>query len=198
MIDKTILDNKDFIFEPNDLPCLIQYKEKMGGSHLSVVLVAQLFAQGVKIIFLCAYPMAREQFMEQIDGDYEKVLFVDSVINFKEATNFQVVILANESLLSDATTHLLDFSERVIFVKNIEKFSETTFDIVMEKENIILSGDLDLCVAKERIAAKLFTTTIAFNRPSISIPLVLPELKKWTAYLKSPLRNGVIEVIMDK
>jgi len=194
MIDTLLLDNKTFTFETDDLPCLIQYGEKMGGSHLSVVIVADLFAQGAKIVFLCAYPMAREKFMEQIDGDYSKVLFVNAVIDFKEAMNFQVVIVANESLFSDATTHLTDFTERVIFIKNIETFSDTTFDIVMDSEKVILSGDLDTCVAKERIVAKLFQTVIAFNRPSVSLPLVLPELAKYTAYLKGPSKMGIIEV----
>src|SRR3989339_984954 len=200
MIDTLLLNKEFFKFKAENLPCLIHYPEKMGGSHLSIVLIADLFAQGHKIIFLCGFPMAQEEFMKQVDGDYSHIKFVANVEDFAGAGEYQTIILrpGNESLLHDASTMVLDFSERIIFIKNIELFSEALFDLVLPRDNIILSGNIDECVAKWKITQKVWSSIIAFNQPQIIIPkLEVPTLDPWTAYYNSPAESGAISVLKN-
>ncbi|MCX6747572.1 MAG: hypothetical protein NTW98_01315, partial [Candidatus Nomurabacteria bacterium] len=153
MIDAVLLNKEFFKFNAENLPCLIHYGENMGGSHLSIVLIADFFAQGHKIVFLCGYPMAEEKFMEQIDKDYSNIKFVNNMEDFPGAEAYQMIMLknGNESLLYDASVNVPDFNERIIFIKNIEKFKQDTFDLVLPLNNLILSGNVDECIAKWQI-----------------------------------------------
>jgi hypothetical protein len=88
-----------------------------------------------------------------------------------------------------------DFSERIIFVKNIELFSEALFDLVLPRDNIILSGNVDECVAKWKITEKHWNSIIAFNQPQVIIPdLERPKLDPWTAHYKGPTGSGVMSI----
>lgn len=197
MKDIVTLNNAFFKFKAENLPCLIQYKEKMGGSHLSIVLIADLYAQGYKIVFLCGYPAAEEKFMELIDKDYSNIKFVNNMEDFPGAENYQMIMLknGNESLLYDASVHVPDFNDRIIFIKNIEKFGEDTFDLVLPMNNIILSGNIDECVAKWKIPQKNWNTIIAFSQPEVVLPNIeVPTLEPWTAYYKSPNEFGIIQI----
>lgn len=198
MIDTVLLNKEFFKFKVENLPCLINYREKMGGSHLSLVLIAELFAQGHKIVFLCGYPAAEEKFMELIDKDYSNIKFVTNLEDFPHAVEHQMVMIknGNESLLYDASNLLPDFKERIIFIKNIEKFGEDTFDLVLPLEKLILSGNVDECIAKWKIPQKNWNTLIAFNQPQVIIPnLEVPTLDTWTAYYQNNLESGVISVL---
>lgn len=199
MVDKILLNTESYSFTETDLPCLITYGEKMGGSHLSITLVAQLFSQGSKILFLTAYPMARENFLEQIGEDQSRITFVNSVSDLQESLTAPVILLesGNESLFLEAVKRISNIREYVILVKNIEKFNSDVFDAILDFKKIILSGNIDECVAKEAIAKKKFETIIAFNQPDTSIPLVVPQLEKWTAYLSSSSKNGVVNLKKD-
>ncbi|MDQ3076195.1 MAG: hypothetical protein M3Q34_03650 [bacterium] len=201
MIDTLLLNKEFFKFKAESLPCLIHYGEKMGGSHLSIVLIAELFSQGYKIVFMCGHPMGEEKFMEQIDKDYTNIKFVANREDFPGAEDYQMVIIkdGNESLLYDASVIVPDFNERIIFIKNIEKFGEVTFDLVLPLENVILSGNVDECMAKWKITQKVWDTMIAFNQPEVIIPgLQTTTLDPWTAHFKSPQDQGVISVLKDK
>ncbi len=48
MADKILLNNEDYHIGESDLPCLIHYAPKVGGSHFSVAMVADLFLRGSK------------------------------------------------------------------------------------------------------------------------------------------------------
>jgi len=197
MIDTVLLNKEFFKFQADNLPCLIHYGEKMGGSHLSIVLIADLFAQGYKIVFLCAYPMGEEKFLDQIDHNYSNIKFVTNKEDFPGAENYQMVMIknGNESLLYDASNILPDFNERIIFIKNIEKFTDDTFDLVLPLNNLILSGNIDECIAKWKITQKSFNSVIAFNQPQIIIPnLEVGTLDPWTAYYNGPAESGVISI----
>lgn len=182
--------------EPSDLPCLVTYEEKMGGSHLSIVLLADLFFQGYKVLLLTAYPMAKEKFLEQTEGDYSHIRFVNNVEDFEGAEESRAVVLdsGNESLLFDAIELLSDFNERVILIKNIEKFSPELFDEVLNSDKVILSGHLDECIAKENISQKPWATIIAFNQTETPLPIQIPELPKWSGYFVGQTKEGMITI----
>jgi len=180
MINKILLNEEIYEVNEGDLPCLITYKEGMGGSYLSIVLIAQLFSQGSKILFLTAYPMAKDKFLEQIGEDHSNIVFVDSVSALEQAKNFQVIILEGDrkDLFIEAMKTLTDLDERIVLVKNIEKFSDKVFDSCLDLKKIILSGNIDECVAKEKIRQKSYKNIIAFNQPSTMLPIAVPILEK--------------------
>ncbi len=197
MKNDILLNNHHVHFNEADLPCLITYGDKTGGSHFSVCLVADLFRQGAKILFLTAYPMARENFMEQIAGEESKVIYVTDAKDL--TTDAQVIILesGNESLFFAAVAGLDDLEERVVLVKNMEVFGPTVFHACLPCKKLILSGNLDECLAKEEISKMHFSTTVIFKQPEIVLPHTAPTLEKYTAYLRSPDKEGMVRIDMD-
>lgn len=196
MPDTVSINNELYRMQASDLPCLVTYGEKMGGSHLSIVLLADLFFQGYKVLLLTAYQAGKEKFLEQTGDDYVDIKFLNNKEDFQDAGQFRAIVLdsGNESLLFDAIELLPDFNERIILIKNIEKFSEALFDAIIDFGKVILSGNLDECVAKEKISQKYFSTIIAFNQPVTPLSIQIPELEKWTGYFWSGDRTGIITV----
>jgi hypothetical protein len=182
MADQILINNTIYRVRENDLPCLITYVEKTGGSHFSVSMIVDLFLQDQKILFLSAYPMAKDNFLEQIKGQEKNVIFVNKEKKLN-ATN-QVIILesGNEKLFLQALKKLSDIDERIILIKNIEVFSQNVFDACLNNKKIILSGDIDKCVAKKQIASKKFNTIVVFTKPKINLGITVPNLRKYIGY----------------
>lgn len=198
MANKLLLDDKALNFSESDLPCLIDYKEKSGGSHFSVTLIANLFLQGSKLLILTAYPMAKDNFMNQIVGLEAKVKFVKDKNDLREAEKYQVIIIesGNGELFLEALKSLSDIGERVLFVKNVESFKIEFIETILPLNKIILSGDIYQCRNKIKIFAKKFKTVIAFSRPINDIQIDFSKLEKYSGYLKSERQKGVVRVDM--
>lgn len=196
MADTILLNKQLYRITEDELPCLITYGEGMGGSHLSVTLVANLFLQGSKILFLTAYPMAKENFLQQVGPDHSKIAFVNSLSELQEAKNTQAIILESgkEALFLEIANSLPDLHERIILIKNIEVFSEKVFEVCLNLEKVILSGNIDTCIAKEKISQHNFKTIVAFNQSTISLPITVPVLEKWYGYLSNDTGSGIIAV----
>ncbi len=196
MPDRVVLNSEPYMFTIEDLPCLIHYEKGLGGSELSLALVAQLFTQGYKILFLCAYPQGEEKFMAQIGGAYDRVHFVNAKEDFPNAEKKQVVLLesGDYNLLFDAVDMLPDFKNRIIFVKNIETFPKVLIKKLLHSKHVILSGDVDEAGTKHILSTKDFATLIMFNKPKIPLRIKLPSLPKWSAFLSSQSKNGVIHI----
>ena len=147
MADKIFLNDEVLSFHEDDLPCLITYVDKTGGSHFSITLVVDLFLRGSKILFLTAYPMAKDNFLQQVGSDHSKIAFVTSIEDLENVKNTQVIILesGNEALFSEVAKMLPDLAERVILVKNMEVFSKVVFDICLNMKRVILSGNIGVC-----------------------------------------------------
>jgi len=195
---KILLNEEVFHFGEDDLPCLVHYKEKMGGSHFTVTLVADLFLQGSKILFLTAYPMAKDNFLEQTKGMESKIFFVEKKEDLTEAQKYQAIILKNGDgeLYMEALKSLTDLKDRIVLVKNFEVFNENILDSSVILEKVILSGDIDKCVAKKQISSKLYKTTILFSNPETLLYIKAPELKKYTGYLKTANKEGFVKLTM--
>ena len=197
-MNKIILNNELYQVKEKDLPFLIIYGEKSGGSHFTITLIADLFLSGSKILFFTAFPMAKDNFLEQIGSDHSKVAFIDSVEDIKNYKDNQVLILesGNENLFIEAISILQDLNERVVLVKNIEAFSQDIFNNCLDLKNVVLSGNIDICIAKEQILKKSFKSIVVFTKPEISLPIEVPILEKWTGYLSGQDNMGVIKVHM--
>ena len=197
-MNKIILNNELYQVKEKDLPFLIIYGEKSGGSHFTITLIADLFLSGSKILFFTAFPMAKDNFLEQIGSDHPKVAFINSVEDIKNYKDNQVLILesGNENLFIEAISILQDLNERVVLVKNIEAFSQDIFNNCLDLKNVVLSGNIDICIAKEQILKKSFKSIVVFTKPEISLPIEVPILEKWTGYLSGQDNMGVIKVHM--
>jgi len=197
-MNKIILNNELYQVKEKDLPFLIIYGEKSGGSHFTITLVVDLFLSGSKILFFTAFSMAKDNFLEQIGSDHSKVAFINSVEDIKNYKDNQVLILesGNENLFIEAISILQDLNERVVLVKNIEAFSRDIFNNCLDLKNVVLSGNIDICIAKEQILKKSFKSIVVFTKPEISLPIEVPILEKWTGYLSGQDNMGVIKVHM--
>ncbi len=82
-------------------------------------------------------------------------------------------------------------------IKNMEVFSKAVFDACLSKEKVILSGNIDVCVDRERISKKVFRTIITFSKPEISLPIEIPILEKYTGFLLGNNKNGIVEIQKD-
>ena len=159
-------------------------------------MAVDLFLQGSKILFLTAYPMAKDNFLEQVGSDHSKIAFVTSVEELEKAKDTQVIILesGNETLFNEVVKILPDLQERVILIKNMEVFSKAVFDVCLGLEKVILSGNIDTCTDEERISKKVFKIIIAFSQPETSLPIEIPTLEKYTGYLLGNNKSGIVEI----
>ena len=194
MADQILLNNQIYQIKENDLPCLITYTEKSGGSHFSVSMIVDLFLQGKKILFLTAYPMAKDNFLEQTKGHEENTIFVTEQAQLDTTSQAIILESSNEALFLQALKKLNDLDERIILVKNMEVFSQSVFDACLNKQKIILSGNIDKCVAKKQIAAKKFNTIVAFSQAEINLNIDLPPLEKYTGYWQGQEISGLTKL----
>lgn len=197
MVYQIILNEKVRDFDESIFPCLINYEEKSGGSHYSVTLVANLFKQGFKILFFTAYPMAKENFIEQVGLDEDKIAFVLKQQDLSVNSNKQCLILesGNQELLDFTLNNLPDIEERIILIKNIEKFEDKIISQVLAFDRIILSGHLDECSLKESIIKKEYKNIVLFNNPKVKLSVTAPDLEKYNAYFWTENEQGVVKIL---
>lgn len=193
-----LLNDEIYRISGDDLPCLITYGEKAGGSQFSVSMIADLFLRGERVLFLTAYPMAKDDFYDQIKGEESKTAFItdEDLLDSK----VQAIILesGNEELYLKAVRMLDDIQERIVFIKNMEVFSSAVFDSCLKFSKVILSGDIDKCSDKKRISETEFKTVVAFSKPvDMSLPFALSNLEKYTGYLWSKNKEGLVRLKMN-
>ena len=196
MADEILLNNETYHVKERDLPCLVTYKEKTGGSHFSVTMVADLFLRGSRILFLTAYPMAKDNFLQQVNGDGSETAYITD--DNQTDLNAQAIILesGNEKLFWKVEKKLSDINDRVVLIKNMEVFSDELIKYCLKLPKVILSGDVDKCLAKKRISEKEFKTIIAFSEPELELPFEIPALEKHSGYLRSNGHDGKVNVKM--
>lgn len=195
-MNKILLNNKPRHFQENDLPCLIHYKHGEGGSLLSVSIIADLFASGSKILFLTAYPMAKDEFIKQI-GDSSKIQIITDEKQVDEDAQAIIVESGNENLYLKVIEKLNEIDQRIIFLKNFEIFSPKTIESAINKQKVIYSGNVDKCSSREKIISKNFNTTIFFSKTSINTEtdkIIPPKLDKYSGFIESFKENGIIRI----
>jgi hypothetical protein len=196
MAYKILLNEEEYKIKKDDLPCLITYRDKEGGSQLSISLIADLFLRGEKILFITAFPAGKENFFEQTKGEEEKISYITDAAKLDSKDLAIILESGNGKLLSEALDRLDDIHERIIFIKNIEAFDDEVVSRCLGKDNIILSGDIDKCISKEQIAKKKYKMIIAFSKPLTLLPINIPALEKYSGYLQSADAQGFIRVVI--
>ncbi len=195
-MNQILLNGKEYRVKENDLPYLVIYGDKSGGSHFTITLIKDLFLSGSKILFFTAFPMAKDNFLEQVGSHHSTIAFANSNEDLKNYKDSQVIILdsGNEDLFIEAIKYLKDIKDRIILVKNIEAFSKKVFDSCLNFNKIILSGHIDTCASKNGILKKHYKSIVVFTKPQIPLPIQIPELEKWTGYLSNEGYKGMIKV----
>jgi len=198
MPNKILLDNNPFDLPIEDLPCLIHYKKKEGGSFMTMLLISEIYNRVKKVLIFTAHPMAKKMFLENIT-DPGKVAFIEKSEDIKASQNNQVIIIESgrEDLFVSALDNLADINERIILVKNFDIFSPSTLKATMQIEKLILSGNLDNCSIADIIAEKKYDSLIAFSEPKTKIPVDIPKLEKHTGYLWCQSASGITSVAVN-
>ena len=189
MPNTILLNDIEFEIGEDRLPCLVSYAPKQGGSHLTMVIVANMFLQGSKVLILTAYPMAKDKFHEQIGGDNENVAFVTSENEIEANKNKQAIILesGNEKLFEPALKTLEDIGDRVILIKNIEQFGDQVIKLCQPFVKTILSGDMNNCLGAKGLFEKgYFKSVINFD---------LPNLDKYQGFYRDADQEGKISIL---
>lgn len=176
-MNSILLDEKEVeVLEPNTLPLLIHGAEGSGASLYTICLVAKWFKQGYDIVFLCGFPMAEQQFAQQVGGNYDRVRFYTQ----EKREAFEKVV-STESL-----------ENTIIVIKNAELFPGVV-DRVASFSNLVVSGDVNQAEDKERIRALKFATSIYFS-PLESGDELVRGINKYEGVVVSEGYRGVTKL----
>ena len=99
---------------------------------------------------------------------------ISTLSELKKNKDKQILIIHDddEKLCLEAIKTLEDIHERIIFIKNIDICHKQLFTAYLQYDNLILSGDLDACTAKENILQKTYASIILFSQPEIDFPYI--------------------------
>lgn len=165
-MNKILLEGEELDLSEVKFPVLIHGVKKSGASLYTISLAANLFTKGNHIIFLCGYPMAEEEFNKQIPGtNTSQISFFTKVKTqeFKEALSEM-----NEDL--------------IIFIKNIELFGQDVLDLILHKEKVVISGDINKYEFINELFQKHFSTKIVFSEMA---EMEIPDLGQYEGYFQT-------------
>lgn len=142
-----LLDNKPIeTLLPESLPMLIHGADKSGASMYTIALAAKWFSQSYDILFLCGFPMAEEAFSKLVDREKGQADFF---------TKEQVAEFIKKA---ESTT-----DKTIIVIKNIELFDNEPLQAILDKKQIILSGDINKASVKDDILGISFASKVYFS-----------------------------------
>ncbi len=173
---KILLDGNEVQSQVTEsLPMLIHGKEGSGASLYTICLAVKWFTQGSKVLFLCGYPMAQQEFEQQIGAtDHDVKFFTKEKVNkfIKE--------------LTDINNHT------IIFVKNIELFDTRLIEKIKNISNLIISGDIDKSDNKSELLSIKFQTEVYFSSLD---DIEIPELEKYHGHFISNGTRGIASLL---
>ncbi len=193
MKNKITLDNNSFHFNDSSLPCLITWADKSWASFFSICLVSNLIQQWNKIVFFTAFPMAKEELINQIWN--KKLYEINKKSDLENIPNDKSLITKSwdKKLFQQTIWNIKNLNEYIIFIKNIEEYDESILDWIPENQKIILSGNIDTCSFKERILNKTRESKIIFTIPKDS-DIKIPKLEKYESHLINKKISGILRL----
>lgn len=191
--NKITLDNKPFKFTKSFLPCLVTWAEKSWASFFSICLISNLIQQWFKAIYFTAFPMAKDELLNQIwkENFYE----IDKKSDLNNIPNDKSIIIKswNQKLFQQTIWNIKNLNEYIIFIKNIEEYDESILEWIQKKQKVILSWNLDNCKSKDKILNKKRESKIIFTAPKNS-DIKIPKLEKYESYLISRKISGILRL----
>lgn len=193
MPNKITLDNKPFKFTESFLPCLITWADKSWASFFSICLISNLIQQWSETIFFTAFPMAKEELLNQIWN--EKLYEINKKSDIRTIPNDKSIIIQswNERLFQQTIENIKNLNEYIIFIKNIEEYDESILEWIPENQKIILSWNLDNCKFKDKILNRKRESKIIFTVPKDS-NIQIPKLEKYESYILKQKINGILRL----
>ena len=191
----TLLNGLPTSFSTSDLPALITGAEKHGASHFSLCLMVDLFRQGHKVLVFSAYPAAKDDFKGMLTA--EELERVESVEANGSVAGKQAILVGSgdAAALVAVLDALDDLDERVVLVRNVERFSLDAFDAVKNLPLVVYSGDADACPFVDELAKVDLATKIFFS-PSTKFPADgMPALEKYQGYAVGKEKNGIVMLV---
>lgn len=189
-----LLDGYPFDFHTWLLPCLVTGASRSGASYFSVSLIAKLIKQWLKVIFFSAYPMARDELLQQIwPGFCYEVVDAEDIVSMPRDRSI-LIQSGNFPLweyVMDQIHHLNDY---IVFVKNFEKYDITLLASLTQQVFFILSGNIDDCTFKTTLASMSWWSLIVFTPPLINLSITIDILGPYQGYLHSETQKGIIQL----
>lgn len=180
-------------FSPSDLPMLISGVDKAGASLFTIATAINFFRNGNKILFLSAYPMAIEKFMEllteQEKSDVE-IVENETPVNSKRAI---LIKPGDEDLFIKVHGTLPDANDRILILKNFERYTKA-IEHVISTTKLILSGNVDEAPYLDALKHKRFTTSIFFSKPKQYPVNQFITLEKYTGMITNPKFEGIVKL----
>lgn len=189
--------DKKHHFDEHDLPTLIHYKAKEWWSHYSMSLIANLVLQWSKALIFTWYTAAKEQLYTDTKAIAEHIVVVHTLAELKKNIDKQVIIIhdADEKLCLEAIKNLPDINQRIIFIKNIDILHKQLLMSCLKYNKLILSWDLDVCVAKANVSKKKYTSMLLFSQPKTKLPHTFVPLEQYTWYIWSKNKESYVKSI---
>ena len=176
---KILINDKEIVFNKEDFPILITGACKTGSSLFSISLVTSLFENNNRVLFLTAYPAAKEDFRRQLgDKVNDYAIIVDS---------------GEESVFIEKLDQIGDLDNTIVLLKNMENYSAKLFDKLKNYKLTISSGDIDNCVFGDELAKIDFKTRIFFSYPNKLEVGNKIELPKYNGMVMNQKYNGIIK-----
>ena len=177
------------------LPCLIHGVHKAGSSLFTMTLLADLFNQGNKVLFICGYPMARDEFLSQTKNPQNKILVeCESDLNSAYSKDVIMVKKENTDWFIRLAQNLPNDDNRITLIKNFELFDYKILDAIKNSREIIFSGDLDQCSFNYELLKFSFASYIYFSQPQINSIHMCPVLEKYQGYLWGRQLGGIVSI----
>lgn len=192
---KLIFNDSVFHLTEQNIPCLIHGTEHSGSSFFTLALLADLVLQERKILFFNASEKAQLNFM-QLSTDQSHIGKIDTIGDIRKQKIKQCLLVKADAvdLFFSTLQKVTDIDERLIFIKNIEFLPEGVFDAIATRENVILSGNIDRCLYKQKILEKEFRTKILFSNFD-AMMVNLPPLDQYEAIFLGQSTGGLIHVV---
>ena len=192
---KIQLDGQDILFEAKDLPMLISGAPGTGSSHFSTQLIYQLVKSGEKVLFFTALPAAKDEFKTLLSES--ELMDTEFVAEGEEVTGQRITVLLSgeEASCIDALRKLDDLNERIVFVKNMDRYSVELFALVKDVGQLVISGDIDETRYAQEMESMSFATKVYFSQP-VSLPLKnFPHLERYSGYLIADSQSGIVRLV---
>ena len=193
---KILYNDNDFTPAISDLPCLITYGDKTWWSQFSMTMLAHLCLSGQKAIVLTAYPMAQENFEEQVEWENISIWHISTLTDIEHNKDEQVIFIEswNSDLFIATLNQLEDIDERIVFIKNFEIFEKEVILECLQYNELIISGNIDNCSIKEKVWLHTYNTIIAFSEPTYKLPIKYIPQEKYIWYIEWKDKIGTIKI----
>ncbi len=198
MVKKLLLNNKEYVFDVGNLPCIIHGKQHEGSSLLTVTAIAHLHQRENKILFLSGYPMARMELIDQI-GESSSMYLADGNLSVGDAAKADIIFVQKENtdIFLKLFDRLEDVSDRVVLIKNFDLFDGGVVRRATNHSRLLLSGDLNNCTYSDEILKVSFAGKILFSQPEVETGVIVPKLEKYEAYFEnSREEKGLLKTVL--